>query len=70
VELYVLGTQALPRDALKLMHKPQEHILQLPLKVKQQWIELVQVAWEWKTQHNFGQYLSKQKFMAEWVIYL
>jgi len=70
VDLYALGTQALPRDAMKLMHKPQEHMLWLPLKVKQQWIESVQVAWQQKTQHDYGQYLSEQWFMAKWVIYL
>jgi len=70
VDLYALGTQALPRDAMKLMHKSQEHMLWLPLKVKQQWIESVQVAWQQKTQHDYGQYLSEQRFMAKWVIYL
>ncbi len=30
---------------------------------------LVQVALQQKTQHDHGQYLSEQQFMAEWVIY-
>jgi len=42
--LYTGGMQALPRDALGLLCKPKEHILQLPIVTKQQWIELVKTA--------------------------
>ncbi len=42
--LYEGGMQALPRDAIGLLRKPKEHLLQLPLTTKQQWIELVKTA--------------------------
>jgi len=60
MDLYVLGMQALPRDAMRLKCKPQEQMLHLPLPVKQQWIELVQVALQQKTHHDYGQYLNGQ----------
>jgi len=68
-ELYVGGTQALPRDAIGLLCKPKEHILQLALPAKQQWIKSVQVAIDRKKCHEFGAYLSEQQFMASWVIH-
>jgi len=67
-KLYMGGTQALPRDAIGLFRKPKEHILKLALPAKQQWIESVQVAIDQKKRHEFGAYLSEQRFMATWVI--
>jgi len=68
-ELYARAMQALPRDAIGLFRKPKEHILQLALPAKQQWVDSVQVAIDWKTRHEFGAYLSEQRFMAQWVIH-
>jgi len=67
--LYVGGTQALPRDALGFLRKPKEHTLQLPLTTKQQWLESVNNAIARKKRHDYGNYLSKQQFMAMWVIH-
>jgi len=69
VDLYALGMHAQPRDAMRLLGKPKEQILCLALQVKQQWIELVQVALQCNSQHDHSQYLSEQQIMAKWVIY-
>jgi len=55
-ELYMGSTQALPWDAIGLFCKPKDHILQLMLTAKQQWIESVQIAMDWKKWHTFGTY--------------
>jgi len=69
IQLCESGSQLLPWTVLALMQKPQESILQLPMTVKQKWIELVEVAIQRKAQHKYDQYLSEQKYMASWVIY-
>ncbi len=58
--LYVGSTQALPRDALGFLRKPKEHTLQLPLTMKQQWLESVNNAIACKKRHDYGNYLSEQ----------
>jgi len=65
--IYDTCLQTLLREAL--LQEPKESILKLPLVVKQQWIELVQVEMDQTMHHGYGQYLSKQRFMATWVIY-
>jgi len=65
--IYAGGTQALPRDAIGLLQKPLEHTLQLPLSTKQQWVESVNNASARKQRHEYGNYVSEQRFMANWL---
>ncbi len=65
--IYAGGTQALPRDAIGLLRKPLEHTLQLPLSTKQQWVESVNNASARKQRHEYGNYVSEQRFMAIWL---
>jgi len=68
-DIYAHGSQALPRDAIGLLQKPKDQVLQLPLTTKQQWLESVQIAISRKKRHEYGNYISEQQFMATWVIY-
>jgi len=68
-DIYARGSQALPRDAIGLLQKPKDQVLQLPLTTKQQWLESVQIAISRKKRHEYGNYISEQQFMATWVIY-
>jgi len=69
-QLYESGMQLLSsRDALQLLRKPKEQIVQLLLATKQQWIESMELAVRWKNQHEYGQYLSTQRYIAQWVIH-
>jgi len=67
--IYEGGTQALPCDAIGLLQKTQEQMLQLPLPAKHQWLESINNAIARKQKHEYGNYLSEQWFMASWVIY-
>jgi len=37
--------------------------------MKQQWIESVKTAINRKKHHEYGKYLSEQRFMANWAIH-
>jgi len=65
--IYAGGTQALSRDAIGMLRKPLEHTLQLPLATKQQWMESIHDAIARKQRHEYGNYLSEQRFMAHWL---
>jgi len=48
-EAYLRGSSSLPRDAVHLLNRPKEQVLQWPLTTKQQWLDSLEVAkWQWQ----------------------
>jgi len=66
--IYTNGTQAVPCDVIGLLRKLLDQILQLPLTMKQQWLDSIASTIAQKQWHEYGHYLGKQHFMATWVI--
>jgi len=66
--IYAIGPGQLARKDLGLMRQPVAHQLQLPLSVKQQWLESIKAALHRKQLHEHGTMLGEQRLMETWVI--
>jgi len=67
-QIYKVGPGQLARKDLGLMQQPVTHQLQLPLPIKQQWLDSIMAALHRQQLHNHGAMLGEQRVMEAWVI--
>jgi len=66
--IYAVGPGQLVHKDLGLMKQLVTHQLQLPLPVKQKWLESITAALHRKHLHEHGTMLGEQRMMETWVI--
>jgi len=67
-QIYDVGPGQLARKDLGLMRQPVTHQLQLPLPIKQQWLDSIAAALHRQQLHEHGAMLGEQRVMEVWVI--
>jgi len=68
-EAYLSGSGGLPRDAVHLLQRSKEQVLQWPLTTKQQWLDSLEVAKKQWQQSNQDPLAGERALMVTWVLH-